>query len=213
MLNYLIIADVSSENQKISYYKLCEYLYNLNQDHSQVYFIEFNNNDMPNKFEVHINGDYNQIHLNNHFQNQEENLFNLCKSFIQEYANDNNTVFILIDCCLINSPLNNISFNQYYSQEYTYRIYDKIWEYINSDVGKNYKDNTNWACFSRGNVLLDYLSRALIKHKDEVLERYTIKNLAWYDHLCNDNEFNDVNNIESILSFNESLKNAISQIE
>lgn len=211
MLNYLIIADVSSENQKVSYYKLCEYLYNLNQDHSQIHFIEFNNN-MPNKFEVHINGDYGQIHLNNNFQNQEENLLNLCKSFIQDYAN-NNTVFILIDCCLVNSPLNNISFNQYYSQEYTYRIYDKIWEYINSDVGKIYKDNTNWACFSRGNVLLDYFSRALIKYKDEVLERYTIKNLAWYDHFCNDNEVDDTNNMKSMLSFNESLKTAISQIE
>ena len=83
-----------------------------------------------------------------------------------------------------------------------------------------YKDNTNWACFSRGNVLLDYLSRALIKHNDKVLERYKIKNLAWYDHICkaldnDDNIDNDINikDIESKLSFNESLKNAIGKIK
>ena len=221
MLHYLIIADVSSENQRISYYQLCDYLYKLNPNHSQVHFIKFNNNDMPDKFPVNINGNYRQIELNNHFQNNEENVFELCKNFIEEYAS-NNTVFILIDCCLVNSPLNNISFNQYYSQEYTYRIYDRIWEYINSDIGQMYKDNTNWACFSRGNVLLDYLSRALIKHNDKVLERYKIKNLAWYDHICkaldNDDNIdidNDINikDMESKLSFNESLKNAIGKIK
>lgn len=202
MLKYLLIADVKVNSQQESYYKLCQYLNELNKKNSEIYMVEFDN-DEPKPYLIQLNkNEYEIIKKNSYFDGKYEKMRDLCKKFIKNNA-ENNIVFILIDCCLVNSPLNNISFNQYYANEYTYKIYDDIFNFVNND-GSKYKDNTNWCCFSRGDNLLGFMSRALIKEKDEVLERYKIKNLSWYFH----NEEDGKSNLE----FPSSLEAAIGKI-
>lgn len=195
MLKYLLIADVATEQQKESYYSLCNYLYNLN-NHSEIYMVSFEGQ----KATTYIipNGGENNISINSYFENKYEQMRGLCKNFIDEYS-ENDTVFILIDCCLVHSPLNNITFNQYYRTEYTYKLYEYIWEYAYEN------ENVNWCCFSRGDNLLGFLSRALIQYKGQTDDRYRIKNLSWFYHKEEGNE--------SKLEFQQSLVEALQEIE
>lgn len=201
MLKYLLIADVKVKEQQKSYYKLCQYLKKLNEKHSEIYMVEFNNK-VPRTYHIDLTNDYKIIKKNSYFEGKYESIRNLCKDFIINYAN-NDIVFILIDCCLVNSPLNNISFNQYYDIEYTYKIYDDLYNFVNFD-GERYKKNTNWCCFSRGDSLLGFMSRALIKENNVVRERYKVKDLVWYFH----NEENG----ESKLDFPSELEDEIGKI-
>ena len=202
MLKYLLIADVKVKEQQESYYKLCQYLNGLNKNHSEIFMVEFDT-DKPKTYLIDIKqNDYKVIKKNSCFDGKYEKIRDLCENFIKNQAN-NNIVFILIDCCLVNSPLNNISFNQYYDIEYTYKVYDDIFNFVNNE-GLKYKKNTNWCCFSRGDNLLGFMSRALTKEKEDVLEEYKIKNLSWYFH----NEEDGKSNLE----FPSSLEIAIGKI-
>lgn len=201
MLHYLLIADVSDDMQKECYFKLAQYLKSLNTN-SDVSFIRFAEEN-PKYYLIDFKKNEQQIDHNAFFEKKHNEIFELCKNFIFENA-QNDTVFILFDSCLVNSPLNNISYNQYYTQEYTYKLYDELWTFVNSPEGDPYKSKINWCCFSRGDTLLGFMARALKDKNNKVIDNYKVKKLMWFYHIENGEE--------SKLEFGADLEAAIGEI-